>query len=112
MQVGFAPAVVQAPPQFRNALPAAGVAVRVTRVPGVNLAVQVPPQLIVLSPAGVAVTVPELPRLTCRVKVLPPPVPPLLVGCGANVATAVTPPLTVTTQVYCVPAHAPLHTAK
>jgi hypothetical protein len=67
------PALDQPP----NALPAAGVAVNVTLVPGANCAVQVPAQLI---PAGLDVTVPvpapARTTATCgRVTMIPSPEP-------------------------------------
>lgn len=82
LQVGEVPE--QAPDQFTNSLPAGGVAVRVTTVPSVNLAEQLPPQLSVRSlPAGVAVTVPGLLRPTdsvnCSRKDAPTVILPLIV---------------------------------
>ncbi len=51
----------QCPPQLENVLPGAGVAVRLTELPLVKLALQVAPQLM---PTGLLVTVPEPDLLT------------------------------------------------
>ena len=89
----------QAPVQPAKVEPAAGVAVRVTTVPGVTDCEQLVPQLI---PAGVLVTV--------------PPPEPLFVtesvtGAMLNVAVTKVAVLTVTEQVL-VPEHAPVQPAK
>jgi hypothetical protein len=62
-QVGAEPE--QAPVQPENVLPAAGVAVSVTRAPLVNDWLH-PALLLQLIPAGLELTVPEPPTVTCR----------------------------------------------
>ncbi len=93
-----APVPVQAPPQFANVDPAAGVAVRVTAVPGVTDCEQVAPQLM---PAGLLVTVPD-------------PVPIFvtesITGVALKVAVTETSAFNVTEHVP-VPAQAPLQPA-
>jgi hypothetical protein len=94
---------VQAPPQAAAAEPEAGVAVRVTSVPGGKPAVQGPTVHVI--PVGLEVTVP-LPvpvGITVRTVVVAATVP--------NVAVTPVAALTVVT-VQVLPLHAPLHPAK
>ena len=89
------------PIQLTNLCPTGGVAVSATTVPWVNLAEQVPPQLMPLSlPAGVPVTVPEPPRPTDRV------------NCVAKFAVTAISSVTVSEQVDWNPLHAPCQPVK
>jgi hypothetical protein len=121
VQVGVTP--VHAPDQALNVLPAGGVAVNTTTVPGAIVAVHASPQLI---PPTSLVTVPELLELTLSCRLLggvtvpppPPPVappaappPPPVAGAVLKVAVAVFEPFTVTTQTP-VPAQTPDQPAK
>ena len=94
VQVGLFPE--HAPPQVTNCDPASAVAVKVTLVPGLYVALQVPPQLI---PAGFDVTVPvPVPLLvTVRVRGF---------TTGSNLASTVMSAFMVTVHVP-VPEHPP-----
>ena len=92
----------QAPLQPENALPAAGAAVSVTRVPLANVWLHPvePEQLI---PAGLEVTVPLPPTVTCSES---------FCTAAANVAPTLWGAFMVTMQVGALPEHAPVHPAK
>jgi hypothetical protein len=97
VQVGVVP--VQPPLHPRKLLPACGVAVSVTLVPGASFAEQLPGQAM---PPWLPVTEPEPVVLVARVKMLPPrpaPPPPPPPATGTNVAVTVVSPFTATVQV-------------
>ena len=110
-QIGAVP--VQAPDHEPNVLPAGGVAVSVTAVPGATVAEQAVPQLI---PPTSLVTTPGLLVLTLSWKLAvvvppPPPPPPPPAATVLKVAMASLMPLMVATQLP-VPVQAPLQPAK
>ena len=92
----------QAPLQPENALPAAGAAVSVTRVPLANVWLHPvePEQLI---PAGLEVTVPLPPTVTCSES---------FCTAAAKVAPTLWGAFIVTAQVEALPEQAPVHPTK
>jgi len=92
----------QAPLQPENALPAAGTAVSVTRVPLANVWLH-PLEPAQLMPAGLEVTVPLPPTVTCSVS---------FCTTAAKLAPTLSAAFIVTVQVGALPEHAPVQPTK
>jgi hypothetical protein len=92
----------QAPLQPENALPAAGAAVSVTRVPLANVWLH-PVEPAQLIPAGLEVTVPLPPTVTCSES---------FCTAAAKLAPTLWAEFIVTVQVEALPEHEPVHPTK
>src|SRR5258706_13977156 len=92
----------QAPLQPENALPAAGAAVSVTRVPLANVWLH-PVEPAQLIPAGLEVTLPPPPTVTCSES---------FCTAAAKVAPTLWGAFIVTVQVEALPDQAPVHPTK